>query len=36
MQLLTSIYKNKVTAYINGHDHAMAVGNPVQPDVVQQ
>ena len=35
MQLLSSIYSNKVTSYLNGHDHAMAVGNPQQAGVPQ-
>lgn len=35
MQLLSSIYSNKVTSYMNGHDHAMAVGNPQQAGVPQ-
>ena len=35
MQLLSSIYANKVTAYINGHDHTMSVGNPQQANVTQ-
>lgn len=35
VQLLSSIYSNKVTSYMNGHDHAMAVGNPQQDNVQQ-
>ena len=35
LQLLQSIYSNKVTAYLNGHDHAMTVGNPNQPNAQQ-
>ena len=35
MQLLSSIYANKVTAYLNGHDHSMTVGNPQQANVSQ-
>ena len=35
MQLLSSVYRNKVTSYLNGHDHAMAVGNPQQAGVPQ-
>ena len=34
-QLLSSIYANKVTAYLNGHDHSMTVGNPQQANVSQ-
>lgn len=30
-QLLTTIYNNKATAYLNGHDHVMTAGNPNQP-----
>ena len=33
LQLLSSIYANKVTAYLNGHDHSMTVGNPQQANV---
>ena len=36
LQLLSSIYANKVTAYLNGHDHSMTVGNPQQADVSQE
>ena len=35
LQLLSSLYANKVTAYINGHDHSMTVGNPQQENVTQ-
>ena len=35
LQLLSSIYANKVTAYLNGHDHSMTVGNPQQANVSQ-
>lgn len=36
LQLLSSIYANKVTAYLNGHDHSMTVGNPQQANVTQE
>ena len=36
VQLLSSIYANKVTAYLNGHDHSMTVGNPQQANVSQE
>ncbi|KAK9919104.1 hypothetical protein WJX75_009438 [Coccomyxa subellipsoidea] len=32
-KLLTTIYNNKATAYLNGHDHVMTAGNPNQPGV---
>lgn len=32
LQLLQVIYDAGATAYMNGHDHAMTVGNPSQPN----